>query len=659
MINISNAKDKVLKYIINESTWFALILVVSINYIMYVFFNDGSIYWSVTGTICAAVTGGLSIVSIMKNNIINKSIIRFIGLGCIFIALMTFFRIVLVELFKFNGSNEVVKSLRFTMIFYDYIVVFYSFYGQRNNINKRKAFVDLFLLFIIDILLSLFIIKDERVKIIFTIVILIISWIRLKYCDTSEIISEEEKDRFIFSFIMGTLFHLFFIASEITGADLVVVYGTLRCIAYVNIYVMVENIVLNKSYNKVKRELTDLEKSQVNLNKVLMERNKSLTEAELLIKKSEDRYKNLINSIKDGIVIIKNGKITFTNDFIIKMLSDKSVKENIANKIIKKIRKIRKNQCESGYMVNIGRENVNNIFAEVYYVKMNDNEEVIYIKDVTEINIVYDVRKRYSEYVKMEESKNEFYSNISHELRTPITLIYSALQLNDIYIKNKNIQGIKKNNKAIRQNCLRLIRTITNFIDANKVTEGYLKLNLKVHNIVSLVENIATACNEYIRLINDNLVFDSEEEEIYVKCDKDIMERVIMNIISNIVKYGEPNGNIYINVEIENKNVIIIVRVDNYTIKEEYKKYMFDKFSKLNKEFTRTKEGSGLGLFLVKEFLELNGGSINVETNKDLGTSFIITMPIFYGDEIPENEEEFEIKSLKDKVDTEFSDIYL
>ena len=228
-----------------------------------------------------------------------------------------------------------------------------------------------------------------------------------------------------------------------------------------------------------------------------------------------------------------------------------------------------------------------------------------------------------------------------------------------IYIKNKNIQGIKKNNKAIRQNCLRLIRTITNFIDANKVTEGYLKLNLKVHNIVSLVENIATACNEYIRLINDNLVFDSEEEEIYVKCDKDIMERVIMNIISNIVKYGEPNGNIYINVEIENKNVIIIVRVDNYTIKEEYKKYMFDKFSKLNKEFTRTKEGSGLGLFLVKEFLELNGGSINVETNKGLGTSFIITMPIFYGDEIPENEEEFEIKSLKDKVDTEFSDIYL
>ena len=458
---------------------------------------------------------------------------------------------------------------------------------------------------------------------------------------------------------MGTLFHLFFIASEITGADLVVVYGTLRCIAYVNIYVMVENIVLNKSYNKVKRELTDLEKSQVNLNKVLMERNKSLTEAELLIKKSEDRYKNLINSIKDGIVIIKNGKITFTNDFIIKMLSDKSVKENIANKITKKIRKIRKKQCESGYVVNIGRENVNNIVAEVYYVKMNDNEEVIYINDVTEINIVYDVRKRYSEYVKMEESKNEFYSNISHELRTPITLIYSALQLNDIYIKNKNIQGIKKNNKAIRQNCLRLIRTITNFIDANKVTEGYLKLNLKVHNIVSLVENIATACNEYIRLINDNLVFDSEEEEIYVKCDKDIMERVIMNIISNIVKYGEPNGNIYINVEIENKNVIIIVRVDNYTIKEEYKKYMFDKFSKLNKEFTRTKEGSGLGLFLVKEFLELNGGSINVETNKDLGTSFIIKMPIFYGDEIPENEEEFEIKSLKDKVDTEFSDIYL
>lgn len=655
MRKINNAPNSIRKYIVSESTWFGLIVILSINYIMYVFFNDGSLYWNISGTICAAVTGGLSIVSIMKNNILNKHIVRYIGAGCLYIALLTFLRIILVEFYGFNSNNQIIKNIRFAMIFYDYIVISYSFHAQKVNTSKRRIFIDFFIFLIIDLIFSLFLVQNSNIKIFFVIFVSCISWIRLKRIDISKFIAKEEKDRFLFSFIAATLYHVFYLISEITGANLVVVYGILRCIAYVNVYVLVENVVLNKSYTKVKNDLTALEKSQVQLNKVLRQRNKDLTEAKLLIRKSEDRYKNLITSIKDGIIITRNDKIIFTNDFIPKIVKEKKISDEILTKIME----VKDSISEYGKVINIGKENVNDMIIEIYYVRINEIEEIIYIKDVTEINMVYDVRKRYSEYVKMEDIKNEFYSNISHELRTPITLIYSALQLNDIYIKSKNIQGIKKNNKAIRQNCLRLIRTITNFIDANKITEGYLKLNKKVHNIVSVVENIAIACNKYIKLINDNLIFDSEEEEVYVECDREIMERVIMNIISNIVKYGEPNGNIYINVEIEDKNVMIIVRVDNYTIKEEYKKFMFDKFSKLNKELTRTKEGSGLGLFLVKKFLELNGGGISVETEEDLGTSFIMTMPIFTGDELPEEEDVFEIKSFKDKIDTEFSDIYI
>ena len=111
MRKINNAPNSIRKYIVSESTWFGLIVILSINYIMYVFFNDGSLYWNISGTICAAVTGGLSIVSIMKNNILNKHIVRYIGAGCLYIALLTFLRIILVEFYGFNSNNLIIKNI--------------------------------------------------------------------------------------------------------------------------------------------------------------------------------------------------------------------------------------------------------------------------------------------------------------------------------------------------------------------------------------------------------------------------------------------------------------------------------------------------------------------------------------------------------------------
>lgn len=178
----------------------------------------------------------------------------------------------------------------------------------------------------------------------------------------------------------------------------------------------------------------------------------------------------------------------------------------------------------------------------MYFLKIDNLNRIVYMKDVTEINRNHEIRREYDKYLKEEKVKNQFYSNISHELRTPINIIYSALQLNEIYIKEGNYKKIKEKNEVIKQNSLRLIRTINNFIDANKIAEGYVNPHIKVYNIVPIVENITLACNRYLEMVKSNLIFDSIEEEIYVKCDKDMIERIMLNLLSNSVKYGKKGG---------------------------------------------------------------------------------------------------------------------
>ena len=296
---------------------------------------------------------------------------------------------------------------------------------------------------------------------------------------------------------------------------------------------------------------------------------------------------------------------------------------------------------------------------EIYFLKIDNLNRLVYIKDITETNKNHQLRREYEEYLKEEKLKNEFYSNISHELRTPINLIYSALQINEIYLNNGNLSKIEKNNETIKQNSLRLIRTINNFIDTNKISEGYFPRNIKIYNIVSVVENISLACNKYIEKIENTLIFDANEEEIFVECDKEMIERIILNLLSNSVKYGKKGGTVFVDVEANDDDVIIYVKNNGYIIDEALQPYIFDKFTKINKSLNREKEGSGLGLFLAKALTELQGGTIEFDSNVNIGTEFKLQFKRCYDEENAEQEEAFDMNAMEEKVDTEFSDIYI
>ena len=437
----------------------------------------------------------------------------------------------------------------------------------------------------------------------------------------------------------------------------------IKCITFYKFYNYIISKVLDNSLIKINDNITIATKTKSELNSILKKRNSILNEANIMLQKSQDKNNKLIDSIYGGVFLFYDDKLQYMNKNILETLNienDKVLGMEL-EAFIKKYFYITLDDIKySENHISFAKMKDSKLDVEIFLTNVDENSKILYIHDMSEIKENKLIKKVLKEYLEEEEIKKEFFANISHELKTPINLIFAALQVNQIYLDEKNISGINKNRKIIKQNCLRLIRTINNFIDANKISEGYLIPDYKIHNMVELVENISIASNKYIQLIDNTLTFDADEEEIYVNCDKDMITRIILNILSNSVKYGKKGGNIKVRVCIyKYEYVMIKVENDGLEIDKETIPYIFDKFTKMNKAFNRLKEGSGLGLFLTKALIELQGGNINLISNSN-GNEFIITMVRVIGPLESESiYEEWETNPLEEKIDVEFSDIYI
>jgi len=259
------------------------------------------------------------------------------------------------------------------------------------------------------------------------------------------------------------------------------------------------------------------------------------------------------------------------------------------------------------------------------------------------------------------EERNEFFTNISHELRTPLNVIYSVLQMEMSYYRNLTPENIEKYNKIIKQNCLRLIRLVNNIIDLSRIEAGFFKPLYTVENIVSIIENITMSITAYAENKKMNLVFDTEIEELFCNCDANLIERIMLNLLSNSVKYGKEKGIIKVYIYKTNSNVTISVKDDGIGIPEEMEKKIFERFQKVDTSLSRKSEGSGIGLSLVKSLVEIQGGTITCKSKINEGTEFLVTLPFISGDDDLSSNMEKHILYEKDSseiVNIEFSDIY-
>jgi signal transduction histidine kinase len=266
--------------------------------------------------------------------------------------------------------------------------------------------------------------------------------------------------------------------------------------------------------------------------------------------------------------------------------------------------------------------------------------------------------------IELEKVRSAFFSNISHELRTPLNLIFSAEQMLECTIKSIRLEA---NNKEIdqymrimKQNCYRLIRLISNLIDITKIDAGHLQFNSKSCDIIKIVEDITLSAANYIEERNISLIFDTEVEERVISCDPDKIERIILNLLSNAIKFTPEGGQIFVNIYDRWDKIVLSVKDTGIGISEAMTEQIFERFVQVDKTFTRVREGSGIGLSLVKALVEMHDGIISVKSELGKGSVFIVELPaIQSGYESSCEECGYMNRNQRiENINIEFSDIY-
>lgn len=261
--------------------------------------------------------------------------------------------------------------------------------------------------------------------------------------------------------------------------------------------------------------------------------------------------------------------------------------------------------------------------------------------------------------------KTQLFSTISHELKTPINIIYSAVQLLESFYDDCSMESANntfvKYSGIMKQNCFRLIRLINNLIDMNKIELGFYSASLQNLNIVEKIEDIALSVVEYAHQKNIRLLFDTNVEEKIIAFDLEKMERIILNLLSNAIKFTESGGEILVNLYDKNNFVEISVKDTGAGIPDDMLQKIFYPFVQVDSSFRRNAEGSGIGLSLVKSLVEIQGGKIFVKSEINKGSEFIVQLPSKLVEDNSKNsinnDNNFEESDRKTKI--EFSDIYL
>jgi signal transduction histidine kinase/ligand-binding sensor domain-containing protein/DNA-binding response OmpR family regulator len=236
-----------------------------------------------------------------------------------------------------------------------------------------------------------------------------------------------------------------------------------------------------------------------------------------------------------------------------------------------------------------------------------------------------------------DKMKSRFFANISHEFRTPLTLILGPAEK----ISSKTSDDIVKDSNIIKRNSRRLLQLINQLLDLSKLEAGKLKLEASKGNIVSFVKGAALSFESLAESKDITLKISSEKEYIEMYFDKEKMMKILTNILSNAFKFTPEEGTIIASVNSnppldspftkggkEGGSVEIKIRDTGIGIAQDEIPKLFDRFYQVDSSHTREYEGTGIGLALTKELVELHHGSIRVESEKGSWTEFTLQFPL-------------------------------
>ena len=234
---------------------------------------------------------------------------------------------------------------------------------------------------------------------------------------------------------------------------------------------------------------------------------------------------------------------------------------------------------------------------------------------------------------EMDKIKTNFFTNVSHEFRTPLTLILGpAKQI----LENSDNNRIREEAEAIFKNAKKLNRLVDQLLDLSRIEAGQMKLGVVKQDIIPVIKEIMSTFMPFAESKKISFRFDPSAEEIFIYMDRDKVENIINNLLSNAFKFTSAGGKIDLSVKKDEKFVNISICDSGIGIPKEKMAKIYDRFYQVESSHKRKQEGTGIGLALSKELIELHRGKIQVESMEGKGTIFTISIPLGKKDYTPE-----------------------
>lgn len=377
-------------------------------------------------------------------------------------------------------------------------------------------------------------------------------------------------------------------------------------------------------------------------------KNDALLVAETELRQRESDLHSLVNSIED-VIFILDDKGTFLNVW----LNDESKlflpKEQLIGLTISAILsgddlEMFTNNLEDVF--NTGKATVLELFvptpkgeggtwlqgrmSPIIVDEQNNFESVsLSARDITEIKAMEKSLINAKEQAERSNlAKSEFLSSMSHELRTPLNAIIGFSQLLELDDNEPLTADQQENVSDILNAGNHLLSLINDILDLAKIESGKLSISMEPINITSILQDVIgittpIAAKQNITIVNNT----QNDDSLFVKADRTRLKQILLNLITNAIKYNKENGFVFIDFKQKDEHIEISITDTGIGISDAEIAYIFEPFLRLNED-NKYIEGTGIGLSVAKELVELLNGTIHVNSEKGQGATFWIELPI-------------------------------
>ncbi len=420
---------------------------------------------------------------------------------------------------------------------------------------------------------------------------------------------------------------------------------------YIGITFPLYLIYVTQVYTMITAKNSDLPNRQdlYKLNSDLMNKFLSFKDTEIKGLRSKanaqkDLYKQLFDFAPDAFIICIDDQISYVNQATLALLDtadqNKILNTSVHNFIHPHSKPILRSLHET-----LLQSQAKMVTDEIKIITLNEDIKDVRIScailelegkcymtlslhDLTNDKAHQLIQSQLEENISQEKYKVEFFANISHDIKTPVNVIYSAAQLQHLCAIDHEYDKVKMHNSIIQQNCLRLLKLLNDLLDITKLDANHFKPCPKLCNIIYTIENITQSVIPYVEQKNISIIFDTNVEEKYALTDPDLIERILLNLISNAIKYGHEHGHIWVTLYDEGNHLIISIKDDGIGISKNQMPHIFKRFHKVSASTGNPSASNGIGLSLVKSIVDILGGTISCISEEGCGTEFVIILPM-------------------------------